>query len=94
MDEQEVFSKNVTLSTEFNKYLLEHPEFAEQIPDEAVVVLLPADDPQLCQENLRLLEANKSLDDMPSRPIVHVRIERLAPPPPSRLVNPTVETVR
>ena len=35
MNDQEIFSKNVTLSTEFNKYLIEHPEFAEQIPDEA-----------------------------------------------------------
>lgn len=94
MDEQEIFSKNVTLSTEFNKYLIEHPEFAEQIPDEAVVVLLPADDPELCQENCRLAESNKSIDDVPNRPIVHVRIERLAPPPPSRLVNPTVESIR
>jgi hypothetical protein len=56
MDEQEIFSRNVMLSTEFNKYLIEHPEFAEQIPDEAVVVLLPADDPELCQENLCLVE--------------------------------------
>ena len=94
MDEQEIFSKNVTLSTEFNKYLVEHPEFAEQIPDEAVVVLLPADDPELCQENLRLMEDNKSIDDVPNRPVVYVKIERLAPPPPSRLVNPTVEMVR
>ena len=93
MDAQEIFSKNVTLSTEFNKYLIEHPEFAEQIPDEAVVVLLPADDPELCQENLSLAESNKSIDDAPNRPVVHVKIERLAPPPPSRLVNPTVETV-
>ena len=94
MDEQEIFNRNSTLSTEFNKYLVEHPEFAEQIPDEAVVILLPADDPELCQENLRLMEENKSIDDAPNRPVVHVRIERMAPPPPSRLVNPTVEIVQ
>jgi len=94
MDKQEVFSKNVTLSTEFNKYLLEHPEFAEQIPDEAVVILLPADDPELCEENWRLAEENKKVDDLPERPVVLVKIERLAPPPPSRLINPTVELVR
>jgi siroheme synthase (precorrin-2 oxidase/ferrochelatase) len=94
MDEQELFSKNVTLSTEFNKYLIEHPEFAEQIPDEAVVILLPADDPKLCAENLRLAEQNRKVDDVPDRPVVHVKIERLIPPPPSRLVNPTVELVR
>jgi len=91
MDEQEIFSKNVTLSTEFNKYLVEHPEFAEQIPDEAIIVLLPADDPVLCQENLRLVEQNRSVDDVPNRRVVHVKIERLAPLPPSRLVNPTLE---
>jgi hypothetical protein len=94
MDEQEIFNKNVTLSTEFNKYLIEHPEFAEQIPDAAVVILLPADDPELCRENLQLAERNKAIDDVPDRPVVHVKIERLAPPPPSRLVNPTVESIR
>jgi hypothetical protein len=94
MDKQEIFSKNVTLSTEFNKYLLEHPEFAEQIPDEAVVILLPADDPELCEENRRLAEQNRKVDDLPDRPVVLVKIERLAPPPPSRLINPTVELVR
>lgn len=94
MNEQEIFSRNVTLSTEFNKYLLEHPEFAEQIPDEAVVVLLPADDPDLCEENIRIVEESKRIDDVPNRPVVYVRIESLAPPPPSRLVNPTVEIIQ
>ncbi len=94
MNDQEIFSKNVTLSTEFNKYLIEHPEFAEQIPDAALVILLPADDPELCQENLQLAERNRIVDDRPDRPVVHVKIERLVPPPPSRLVNPTVELIR
>ena len=94
MDVQDIFSKNVTLSTEFNKYLIEHPEFADQIPDDAVVILLPADDPELCQENLKLAERNQTIDDIPDRPVVQVKIERLAPPPPSRLVNPTVELIR
>ena len=94
MDEREIFRKNVTLSTEFNKYLIEHPEFAEQIPDGAVVILLPADDPELCRENLELAERNRKIYDVPDRSVVHVKIERLAPPPPSRLVNPTVESIR
>lgn len=29
MEKQETFTKNITLSTEFNKYLIEHSEFAE-----------------------------------------------------------------
>ena len=58
------------------------------------MVLLPEDDPALCQENLRLVEQNRKIDDIQNRPVIHVRIERLAPPPPSRLVNPTVEMIR
>ena len=44
MTEQEVFAKNLILSTEFDRYILEHPEVAEKIPLNAQVVLLPEDD--------------------------------------------------
>jgi len=30
MTEQEIFSKNLILSTEFDRYILEHPEIAEK----------------------------------------------------------------
>ena len=42
MTEQEIFAKNLILSTEFDRYVLEHPDFAEKIPDNAQVVLLSA----------------------------------------------------
>ena len=32
--------KNAELVTEFDRYVLEHPEFAEQIPDGALVAML------------------------------------------------------
>ena len=32
MSEQELFEKNLVLTTEFDRYLLERPEIAEQIP--------------------------------------------------------------
>jgi hypothetical protein len=31
--------KNTMLVTEFDKYILEHPEFAEEIPNDALVVM-------------------------------------------------------
>ena len=88
MTQDEIFEKNLTLSTEFSLYLLEHPEFADTLPDKAHVVLLPKDDPELCKANLRAasLYGQRGDDD---RPLVYVEIERLAPVR-SRLVNPRV----
>ena len=40
MTEKERFvEKNSTLVKEFDRYILEHPEFADQIPDNALVVM-------------------------------------------------------
>ena len=90
-DEDELFLKNVTLNTEFNKYLIEHPEFAEKIPQNGAVVLLPEDDPVFCQKVMDLIRRHRKIDDVSGRPIVYVKIQRLAPAPSSRLINPRVE---
>lgn len=86
MTDQELFAKNLKLSTEFDLYLLEHPEVAEQIPENALIVLLPEEDPELCVKNLELAKARRE----PGQPVVHVRVEKITPPR-SRLVNPRVE---
>lgn len=86
MTEKELFAKNIKLSTEFDLYLFEHPEVAEQIPENALIVLLPEEDPELCDKNLELAKARRE----PDQPIVTVRVEKVAPPR-SRLVNPRVE---
>ncbi len=90
MTYDEIFDKNLALSTEFSLYLLEHPEFADTLPDKAHVVLLPKDDLDLCQANLKAawLYGQRDGDD---RPLVYVEIERLTPVR-SRLVNPKVVT--
>jgi hypothetical protein len=79
-----IAEKNITLSFEFERYILEHPEFLGQIPDDAEVVLLPKDDPELYRINLE--SAQKAQEGNQSR-VVYVEIEALAPPR-SRLVNP------
>ena len=88
MTEQEFFERNLILTTEFDRYLLAHPEMAEQVPSNAQIVLLPQDDPELCEKNREVAAAQRE----PGQPVVHVHIERLAPSV-SRLVNPhlTVE---
>jgi hypothetical protein len=75
MTEHEIFAKNLVLSTEFDRYVLEHPEFAEKIPNNAQVVLLPDDDPQLCQVNKDLAERQRE----EGQQVVYVQIGSLAP---------------
>ncbi|MBI3245245.1 MAG: hypothetical protein HYZ50_01920 [Deltaproteobacteria bacterium] len=86
MTEKELFTRNLKLSTEFDLYLLEHPEVAAQIPENALIVLLPEEEPELCEKNLEMAATRRE----PGQPIVHIRVEKVAPPR-SRLVNPRVE---
>ena len=79
--------KNIVLNTEFNKYLLEHPQVADKIPDNALVVILPDDDPALRRMNLSLARRHWEKDQA----VVYVHIKKLAPPPKSRLVQPRLK---
>jgi len=56
------------------------------MPENALIVLLPEEDPGLCERNIELAQARRE----PGQVVVHVRIEKVAPPR-SRLVNPRVE---
>lgn len=84
MNRKSFVYKNIVLNTEFNKYLAEHPDVADKIPDNALIVLLPEDDPALCRKNLILARRHREKN----QPVVHVRVKKLAPPPKSRLVHP------
>jgi hypothetical protein len=88
-NQETIIEKNITLSFEFERYILEHPELLEQIPDGAQVVLLPQDDPELYRINLSAAQKARQADK--ATPIVYVEVEALAPPR-SRLVNPRLTT--
>lgn len=79
-----IVEKNLTLSFEFERYLLEHPELLARIPSGAEVVLLPKDDPELYRINLESAQNSKFTTD---EPVVYIEIEALRPAR-SRLVNP------
>ena len=74
MKEEEIFSKNLILSTEFDRYVIEHPEFAEKIPQNAQIVLLPENDPELCQKNIEIAKVQREA----RQPVVYVYIEKVA----------------
>jgi hypothetical protein len=66
-------AKSQQLFTEFELYLLEHPEVDEKIPDNAMIVLVPEYDKELSEKNIELAEVNKE----PRQTIVYVRVEKL-----------------
>jgi hypothetical protein len=73
MTKEKLFRKNQQLSTEFELYLLEHPEIENKIPNNALIVLIPDYDKELADKNREIAEANRE----PEKPVVYVRVNKL-----------------
>jgi len=85
----EILVCRTSLSFEFSRYIIAHPEMEEQIPKEVLIVLLLEDDPVFNQRAMELAQTNREVN----QPMVIVRIQKLLPPTESRLVNPRLELV-
>jgi len=59
MTKDEIIKKNLDLHAEWMKYVFDHPEVLDKIPEGSVLVILPEDDMELYAENNRILEENK-----------------------------------
>jgi hypothetical protein len=88
MRKEDLFQKNHFLGVEFDRYLLEHPEMLEQIPENAEIYFLPEEDPDLSRENTWIARAQKAV----GRPVILVKIGKLSPPR-SRLQDVHFEAV-
>ena len=67
--------KNAELITEFDRYVREHPEFADKIPDKALVAMLVDGD----EEFNRWSQEGAKRQTEKGQPIVYVRIKRIQP---------------
>lgn len=67
--------KNTELIKEFNRYIREHPELADSIPDDAVVVMQLEGDEEFNRWSLRLAESRAQ----EGQSIVYIKIKELAP---------------
>ncbi len=67
----EVVERNVRLTGQIVKYILNHPNMLEALPEKFELVLLPEDDPEVRQLNLELLDKYGS----EGKPIVFARIK-------------------
>ena len=67
--------RNSLLGMEFDRYIREHPEFAENIPDRAQVILLMEGEDEFNEWSTRMGKEQAEKD----QPILYVTIKRLGP---------------
>lgn len=67
--------KNAELVTEFDRYVREHPDFGERIPDNALVAMLVEGD----QEFNRWSQEGAQRQAEKEQRIVYVKIKRIQP---------------
>ena len=84
MTEKEFTDKSITLSFEFDRYLINHPDIADKIPLGASIIFELEDDPEFTVKESKLGEELKKQGEK----FVIVRVKKLLPPYESRLVNP------
>jgi hypothetical protein len=89
MSTRKFFKKNLEISSEFSRYVLEHPKFADKIPRKAVVIFLPKNDSALREYNLKLALMHHE----PKQPLVYVHFQGLRKKPP-RIVRPKLEVIK
>ena len=87
MTEKEFVEKSLTVSFEFQRYLISHPEVAEKLPKGAQILFILKDDPEFTKREKQLAENLKKEGE----PIVLIEVEKVLPPFESRLVNPHIE---
>jgi hypothetical protein len=77
--------KHAILVTEFDRYVVEHPEFAAGIPQNAQIVLQVEGDEEYNKWSRKLAEEQRE----PGQPVVFVKVKGLRPVK-SRLIKPEV----
>ncbi len=75
--------KHAILITEFDRYVIEHPEFAEKIPRNAQIILQVEGDEEYNKWSKLIAQKQRE----PNQPIVYVKIKGLKPVK-SRLLKP------
>ncbi len=77
--------KHSILVAEFDRYVVEHPELAEKIPQNAQIVLQVEGDKEYNIWSKQLAESQRE----PSQPVIYVKVKGLKPVK-SRLIEPEV----
>ena len=74
-EEHEMVEKNIDLIFEFEKYLFQHPEVANSIPKDSLVVIQVEEDEVFNQWSRQLAERQVEV----GQPIISIIIKKLGP---------------
>jgi len=77
--------KHAILVTEFDRYVIEHPECADKIPQNAQIIIQVEGDEEYNEWSKRLAKRQRE----PQQPVVYVKVRGLKPAK-SRLIKPEV----
>ena len=80
--------KQLELTAEFGKYVMDHPEVDDVLPPESHVYFEVAGEDEFNRYARQLAEQQVHEE---GRPLVCVKIKGLAPPQGSRLLDPVIE---
>jgi len=83
--------KQLELTAEFGKYVMDHPEVDDVLPAESHVYFEIAGDDEFNQHSRQLAEKQLREELLP---VVCVKIKGLAPAQRSRLIDPVIEPVQ
>ena len=67
--------KNTDLIKEFNRYIREHPDFADNIPNNAILIMQLEDDVEFNKWSLKLGKSHAQN----GQSVIYVRIKRIKP---------------
>jgi hypothetical protein len=88
IDAQEFERKQWELAAEFGKFVFDHPEVEEVLPEGAHVYFEIAGEPEFNQYSRELADRQRREQGVA---VVLVRLKGLAPPQGSRLIDPVIE---
>lgn len=87
IDVHEFAQRQLELTAEFGKFVFEHPEVDDRLPDGAYVYFEIGGEGAFNQYSQTLAERRRRDERVP---IVRVRVKGLAPPQGSRLIDPVI----
>ena len=78
MEKDDLVKRNFDLLDGFMRYAFDHPAILEQIPQDAQIVILPTDDPELSAENRQMASTLRARGEK----VVLIKLKRAEIYPP------------
>ncbi|MHC4181377.1 MAG: DUF5647 family protein [Planctomycetota bacterium] len=89
IDMEHFARRQMELTSEFAKYVMEHPEVDEMLPEDSYVYFQLEGEPGFNEHSRKLAQRREREEGMAP---VCVRVKGLAPPQGSRLIDPEIVT--